>query len=136
MPSGDTVSAMTPTCIYCLNAKPLGDFDTEHVIPQSFGTFEPDNLTLEQTVCRDCNNRMGRRLEEFLGRDSYEGILGYKVKDWKEGPGFPEGVLPVPVEALMLESSNPVVLGVDASKIPPSRPIGAAITQGDAASVF
>lgn len=69
---------MTPTCIYCLTAKPLSEFDTEHVIPQSFGTFEPDNLTLEHTVCRECNNRMGRRLEEFFGRDSYEGILRYK----------------------------------------------------------
>lgn len=41
---------------------------------------------------------------------------------------FPERGLPVPVEALVPESSNPVVLGVDGSKIPPRRPIRAAIT--------
>src|SRR3989338_4340579 len=41
---------------------------------------------------------------------------------------FPEGALPVPAEALVPESSNPVVLGVDGSKIPPRRPIRAAST--------
>ena len=41
---------------------------------------------------------------------------------------FPGGALPVPAEALVPESSNPVVLGVDGSKIPPRRPIRAAST--------
>lgn len=70
--------ADTFTCIYCLTTQAAESFNREHVIPASFGTFEPDNLLLDQTVCRKCNSFFGRRLEAFLGRDSIEGIQRYR----------------------------------------------------------
>lgn len=45
------------------------------MIPQSFGTFEPDSFILYDTVCKPCNNYFGRTLELFLSRDSTEALL-------------------------------------------------------------
>jgi len=62
-------------CIYCLEAKKEEYFtNREHVIPQCFGKFAPDNLILYQTVCDECNQYFGEKIELFLGRDSLEGI--------------------------------------------------------------
>lgn len=61
------------TCIYCLIDKPLAAFNEEHVIPESFG----GDMVLTYSVCRECNTLFGAKLEEFFGRDSYEGILRY-----------------------------------------------------------
>ncbi len=74
--SGSSPSAgeSLATCIYCLQEKPLSAFNEEHVIPQSFGA----DMVLEHTVCEVCNSLFGRKLDEFLGRDSFEGILRYK----------------------------------------------------------
>ena len=65
-------------CIYCLKLKQLDLFDKEHVIPESFGKFIPNNLTLINTVCKECNSYFGKELELFLGRDSLDGIMRYK----------------------------------------------------------
>ena len=67
------------TCIYCLKKKEPNLFDKEHVIPESFGKFKPNNLTLINTVCIECNSFFGKKLEFFLGRDSLEGILRYSL---------------------------------------------------------
>ncbi len=62
-------------CIYCLEDKKKSDFQKrEHVIPQSFGLFSPDNLLLYETICDDCNQYFGDKIELFLGRDSFEGV--------------------------------------------------------------
>jgi hypothetical protein len=61
------------TCIYCKSEnKP---FHREHVLPQAFGTFEPDSPVLKDFVCADCNNYFGRTLEFALSRDSMEAVL-------------------------------------------------------------
>ncbi|MGB6679885.1 MAG: HNH endonuclease [Candidatus Bathyarchaeia archaeon] len=61
-------------CVYCMQIKPLSSYlKTEHVIPQSFGTFV-DNITLNQHVCDDCNQYFGDNLEIDLARDTFEGL--------------------------------------------------------------
>lgn len=73
-------------CIYCLLEKRESDFlKREHVIPQMFGRFNPDNLILRNCVCDECNQFFGDKIELFWGRDSLEGIErlrhGIKPKD-------------------------------------------------------
>jgi hypothetical protein len=66
-------------CIYCLIDKPLYNFKKrEHVIPQCFGVFPKDNLVLHKTVCDDCNQYFGDKIELFMGRDSFEGFARIK----------------------------------------------------------
>jgi hypothetical protein len=65
-----------PKCIYCLEDKTATDFNIDHVIPESFGSFE-NNFTLVETVCSECNQYFGDELELFLGRDTFEGMLRY-----------------------------------------------------------
>ncbi len=65
-----------PICIYCLKEKGNSNFNREHVLPESFGTFT-NNLTLLETVCKDCNQYFGDELELFLGRDTFEGMQRY-----------------------------------------------------------
>jgi hypothetical protein len=65
-----------PKCIYCLEDKTVTDFNIDHVIPESFGSFK-NNFTLIETVCSECNQYFGNELELFLGRDTFEGMLRY-----------------------------------------------------------
>lgn len=58
-------------CIYCLRDLGADAFNTEHVVPKAFGTFE-QNLTLNDVVCKDCNSHLGNSLELFFARDSIE----------------------------------------------------------------
>jgi hypothetical protein len=77
---GQTSAAVNlPTfkCIYCLRDLDRSSYTkSEHVLPQSFGTFE-QNFTLRKTVCDDCNLYFGNKLEIFLARDTYEGQLRF-----------------------------------------------------------
>lgn len=62
-----------PRCVYCLDEKNDEYFrKVEHVLPQSFGTFE-NNFTLCRTVCDQCNQYFGNHLELPLARDTLEG---------------------------------------------------------------
>ncbi len=62
-------------CIYCLETKSKNSYKKrEHVIPQCFGKFSPDNMILYESVCDDCNQYFGNKIELFFGRDSLEGI--------------------------------------------------------------
>lgn len=65
-------------CIYCLERKPLSDFNTEHVLHRAFGGFE-GALTLvapyDPGVCRDCNNEFGKTIDIAITRDSIEALL-------------------------------------------------------------
>ncbi|HAT4425251.1 HNH endonuclease [Legionella pneumophila] len=70
-----------PICIYCKKWKESGAFSNrEHVIPQSFGKFNPTNLILNpkkgrnKKVCNKCNGEFSK-LERWLARDSYEGYI-------------------------------------------------------------
>ena len=72
-------------CIYCLENKKKTEFNKDHVIPRCFGAFEPDNLTLLNTVCSSCNQYLGDNLEINLGRDSLEGVTRYNYKIFPGG---------------------------------------------------
>jgi hypothetical protein len=62
-------------CIYCKKDETLSSYNKrEHVIPQAFGRFIPDNLVLKKCVCDECNQLFGDKIELFLGRDSFESI--------------------------------------------------------------
>ena len=63
----------TTTCIYCMEEKPISDFNREHVLPQAFGRFQR-SLVLQRTVCQSCNQYFGDHLDLILTRDSYEAI--------------------------------------------------------------
>ncbi len=62
-----------PRCIYC--KRPGVAFGREHVIPKAFGTFGPGTLVLTKEVCRDCNHRLGKDLDQILARDTFEGLI-------------------------------------------------------------
>jgi len=65
-------------CIYCLEEKSVSSFSgREHVIPQSFGRFTPDNIILKNMVCDECNSFFGKDHDQILARDSIEGIFRY-----------------------------------------------------------
>ena len=76
-------------CIYCLRELDRRSYTkVEHVLPQSFGTFE-QNFTLLEVVCDECNHYFGNNLEIYLARDTYEGHLrfthGFRdASDFKE----------------------------------------------------
>lgn len=66
-------------CIYCLHEKSADCFlNRDHVIPQCFGRFTPDNLVLRNAVCDECNQYFGDKIELYLGRDTIEGVERYK----------------------------------------------------------
>ncbi|MFQ5853094.1 MAG: HNH endonuclease [Candidatus Binatia bacterium] len=80
----------TRKCIYCLETLELSAFDTEHVLPVAFGTFN-DNLTLNEEVCEGCNSYFGRTLDFFLARDSIEALrrLTHGIKRLEEVEDLP-----------------------------------------------
>jgi hypothetical protein len=92
--------APPPTCIYCLSQS--NTFDREHVIPQSFGTFEPESFILYDTVCKLCNNYFGRTLELSLSRDSTEALLRLT-----HGLKAPAGARQFPYERIALRVGEP-----------------------------
>ncbi len=75
----------TYSCIYCPENKIEAEFSKDHVIPKCFGTFEPDSMTLINTVCSDCNQYFGNNLELYLGRDSLEGVTRYNYEIFPSG---------------------------------------------------
>lgn len=67
-------------CVYCKNNQKTFN-KREHVIPQAFGKFQSnfilnDRTKKDETVCDDCNESLGRELENFFAIDSYEGYIG------------------------------------------------------------
>lgn len=64
-------------CIYCLSEAPGRFTKREHVIPQSFGTFG-DRTPVLRCVCDDCNEVLGRELDQPFARESLEGIIRYR----------------------------------------------------------
>ncbi len=79
------------TCIYCQSTKPVGEFNKEHVIPDSFGRFN-GALTLVHTVCKNCNTFFNGELDRPLARESFEGLRRYsRVKPVEEVVRFQPG---------------------------------------------
>lgn len=75
-----------PHCIYCRTTGSSEQFrGREHVVPQAFGTFVPDNMVL-RSVCDDCNNSFGRTIDLKLARDSFEGLqrFDFEIKPTKD----------------------------------------------------
>ncbi len=67
------------TCIYCKQTKTSDLFNSEHVLPQSFGTFPGNNMVLHDAVCAECNTYFSRALELRLARGSMEGLERFRV---------------------------------------------------------
>ena len=63
-------------CIYCLETKPVAEFNREHVFPVAFGSFR-DALVLGDSVCEGCNTYFGHSLDLMLARGSDEGYQRY-----------------------------------------------------------
>jgi hypothetical protein len=64
-------------CIYCLRSLSEGQFNREHVMPRHLGHFR-ESFVLHNSVCLECNEFLGRQLENWLGRHSYEGLLRFR----------------------------------------------------------
>ena len=60
----------TIECIYCREDKPESAYTkVEHVLPQSFGRFRDDNMTLTRVVCDDCFETAEKVLFDIVPRD-------------------------------------------------------------------
>jgi hypothetical protein len=62
-------------CIYCGAEKEMSE---EHYLPECLGRFE-NFESLDDRVCRDCNNRCGRELEDQLCRAGELGFARYAL---------------------------------------------------------
>lgn len=62
---------MNGQCIICMNSAEL---TVEHVIPESVGGA----LTID-TVCRDCNSRLAREIDEPFSKSDYVSLYRYVV---------------------------------------------------------
>lgn len=74
------------TCIYCLQTKQQALFNSEHVIPKSFGLFGSETFTLINMVCAKCNQKFGDTIDNCLSRKTLEGLhrFQYGVKNSKK----------------------------------------------------
>lgn len=64
-------------------------FDKEHVIPKAFGLFGSETKTLINKVCKECNQKFGRTIDNALSRETLEGIHRFlhgakKPEEYKE----------------------------------------------------
>ncbi|HEX6371847.1 MAG TPA: HNH endonuclease [Longimicrobium sp.] len=89
-----------PTCVYCLNEKPVAEFNREHVVPQAFGVFS-HNLVLSHCVCAGCNSYFSGTVDIYLARKSSEGLERYTwgLKSFGEVDKFYYGDVIVRVDA-------------------------------------
>ncbi len=67
------VMPKTGKCIYCGEDK---EFSPEHYLPECLGRFRGYE-TLDDRICHDCNNRIGRELEDQFCRAGEVGFLRY-----------------------------------------------------------
>ena len=64
-----------PKCIYCLQEKEKKQFNTEHVVAQSFGTYDGNAAVLNHfEVCADCNTYFNKTFENVINLDSFETV--------------------------------------------------------------
>lgn len=62
-------------CIYCGEEK---EMSAEHYLPECLGRFE-NFESLDDRVCRDCNNNCERELEDQLCRAGELGFVRYAL---------------------------------------------------------
>lgn len=65
----------TRKCIYCLEEKPISEFNREHVISRFMGTYENAYVLGDAQVCKACNSYFCDNMENILSFDSLEGLL-------------------------------------------------------------
>lgn len=65
-------------CPYCKSEVAFKE-KKEHVIPQAFGHFVPNNL-IAWDVCAGCNKYFSEELEFVLAHGTYEGLLRYRFE--------------------------------------------------------
>jgi len=71
-------------CIYC---KATGvPFNTEHVIPQAFGSYGADTMVLNEAVCKECNSKLGKEVDQILSRDSFEALMRMNYVERRNRP--------------------------------------------------
>jgi len=63
-------------CIYCDSP---GPFDSEHILPRCFGTFEGEQH-LENRVCKCCNNLLGNTVDLHLCRSGPEAFFRHYLR--------------------------------------------------------
>jgi hypothetical protein len=61
------------SCIYCGEEKP---FSSEHYLPECLAKFKGME-TLDDRICRECNNQIGREVEDQFCRAGEVGFLRY-----------------------------------------------------------
>jgi len=64
-------------CIYCKSSNPEKFKKVEHVVPQGFGRFGTQTPTLHGCVCDDCNSLFGQTIDQYLTRETLEGVVRY-----------------------------------------------------------
>jgi hypothetical protein len=94
------------TCIYCTKEKADKAFNSEHVLSQGFGMFDP-NLTLSDVCCR-CNKWMGDKIETNGIRGSVEGLHRHQTTELRD----PEALAKTPSRRVIFERQEPEWEGV------------------------
>jgi HNH endonuclease len=69
-------------CIYCKSEITNEDASVEHVFPAGFGC--PDDWVLD-CVCKQCNNRLGATIENWLANDSLEAVFRLRTIGSRSG---------------------------------------------------
>lgn len=67
-------SELVVRCIYCREEKPAS---VEHYLPECLGRFE-NFESLDDRICRDCNNEIGRQLEDQFCRAGEVGLMRHR----------------------------------------------------------
>lgn len=74
------------SCIYCRKVKPKAEFDKEHVLNDAFGRYN-NALTLINKVCKECNEKFGKTIDNELARGTLEGFQRFE-RGIKNPEGF------------------------------------------------
>ena len=104
---------MKHICIYCKQEKEETDFNTEHVIPQMFGTYPGKAPVLNQyQVCRECNSFFSRELEDKIALDSIEALsrMQYGTKRISDGRQLRGKRLKVEISEGILKGISPQIV--------------------------
>lgn len=68
-------------CIICKKIKEDGEFNKEHIIPESIG----GSLTIEN-VCKECNSKLGEEIDSKIVNDFFikGNSVGKQIKNKKK----------------------------------------------------
>lgn len=80
-------------CLFCLKEKFLSDASVEHIIPQALLSNSNIDITLNNRICKKCNNTLGESIDAdfvdnphvcYLKNVLYGTLSSHKVKEIKE----------------------------------------------------